>query len=96
MQPVTSTVATKLYLLSAVGCVVYKDMNSCQALANLCVLNLYDDQSYSCKLFKQKSSDEAQDDIFPLIYYRKSDVAVSSQSLFFFGEELLNEIFVSH
>ncbi len=51
----TSAPMEHLYLKNAVGCTVYKDIKSCQSLANLCVLNLYNEQSLPCILFNQKS-----------------------------------------
>jgi len=41
-----------LYYKAAVGCAVYSNPNQCQVLANLCVLQLYDEQTIVCELYK--------------------------------------------
>lgn len=46
------------YYDAAVGCRQYGDPTKCQVLANLCVLQLYNEQDVSCRLFK---SIEGQD-----------------------------------
>ena len=40
------------YLDAAVGCTKFKDVKKCQLLANLCVLQLYNEDAVACKLYK--------------------------------------------
>ena len=48
----TSDVFKYYYFQSAVGCRENNDQRMCQVLANLCVLNLYNERTMACKLFK--------------------------------------------
>jgi meckelin len=47
-----SATISYFYNKVAVGCVVYGDPQSCQSLANLCVLVLYNEQQTICKLYQ--------------------------------------------
>jgi meckelin len=47
------------YLQAASGCRDYSDTTSCQVLANLCVLQLYNEATEVCRLFKDISSTRA-------------------------------------
>ncbi len=40
------------YLDAAVGCTEFKNVQKCQLLANLCVLQMYNSDSVVCKLYK--------------------------------------------
>lgn len=40
------------YLQSAIGCKNYQNIQDCQVLANLCVLQLYNEQTIVCNLFQ--------------------------------------------
>lgn len=40
------------YLDAAVGCAEFKDVQKCQLLANLCVLQLYNTASVVCSLYR--------------------------------------------
>ena len=40
------------YLDAAVGCAEFKDVQKCQLLANLCVLQLYNSAAEVCALYK--------------------------------------------
>ena len=48
----TSDVFKHYYYQSAIGCREYEDQRMCQILANLCVLNLYNEGTVACKLFQ--------------------------------------------
>jgi len=41
------------FLGAALGCKEFNNPQSCQLLANLCVLNLYSDIAPSCKLLNE-------------------------------------------
>ena len=41
------------YLDAAVGCVTFNDVQKCQLLANLCVLQLYNSASEACDLYRK-------------------------------------------
>ena len=42
----------KYFVKSAIGCQSHNDARSCQTLANLCVLSLYDEAQAACMMFK--------------------------------------------
>lgn len=44
------------YLDAAVGCTTFKDVQKCQLLANLCVLQLYNEDAVVCSLYKDTLS----------------------------------------
>lgn len=48
-----------LYNEAAVGCTVYSNPESCQILANLCVLVLYNQGHPLCKLYRNSVSKAA-------------------------------------
>ena len=54
----TSDVFVQFYYQSAVGCKYEKDQKQCQVLANLCVLQLYNEWTQACLLFKQLMADQ--------------------------------------
>ena len=64
-EALISDVFKHYYFQSAVGCREYNDQRMCQILANLCVLNLYNERTIACKLFKdlQKERTEASDQV---------------------------------
>lgn len=45
-----------LYYDAAVGCEVYFNPKKCQTLANLCVLQLYNERTLVCELFESLMS----------------------------------------
>lgn len=45
-----------LYLKSGYKCLKESDIESCQTLANICVLQLYDLENSACKLYKYINS----------------------------------------
>jgi len=47
------------FLSAALGCKEFKDPQSCQLLANLCVLNLYSDIATPCKLLSELTAKES-------------------------------------
>ena len=55
VSPNTHTSGTMeyFYLDAAVGCVTFKDVQKCQLLANLCVLQVYNSASEVCRLYQQ-------------------------------------------
>jgi len=50
-----SNLFKRFYLKSAIGCRMYQNLQDCQVLANLCVMQLYDEQTIACKLFQELS-----------------------------------------
>ena len=44
------------YMDAAVGCTTFKDVKKCQLLANLCVLQVYNEDAVVCKLYKDALS----------------------------------------
>ena len=60
---------------SAIGCKKYKRPEDCQTLANLCVLNLYDQVSEPCKYLNalKKDSTEAWNSGIPNIEYLRTE-----------------------
>ena len=85
-EALISDVFKHYYYQSAVGCRDYDDQRMCQILANLCVLNLYNERTIACKLFKalQKEServaseqvtfykDEGWKEGIPWLYYTQT------------------------
>jgi hypothetical protein len=53
------------YYAAAIGCLKYKDIGSCQAFANLCVMNLYNENQLVCKLIQNANANLA----LPKLYY---------------------------
>lgn len=51
-QSLPSGVLNYYYSQAVIGCQTYKDPKQCQTLANLCVLNLYNQGTASCKQFQ--------------------------------------------
>ena len=77
----TSDAFTYYYLLAARDCSLYKSIDGCQRLANLCVLQLYNDETTVCKLYRdivEKSLETAYEiddgwvENVPWLYYEKS------------------------
>jgi len=68
---------TDNFAASAIGCKKYKRPEDCQTLANLCVLNLYDQVSEPCKylnkLKKEASPTEAWNQGIPNIEYLRTE-----------------------
>lgn len=56
-KPMTSDLFTYYFKSAAAGCKVNKDINSCQQLANLCVLQMYDSSTAACKFFQTLRDD---------------------------------------
>lgn len=65
----TSDVFKHYYKQSAIGCRDNKDLKMCQVLANLCVLNLYSEATFPCKLFR-KIQDEQQKESEQVTFYK--------------------------
>jgi hypothetical protein len=53
----TSDVFNTNFAQAALRCKIESDPKACQVLANLCVLQLYNEQSLACKLFNQIALD---------------------------------------
>lgn len=53
-EPVTveSDVMSQFYFHSAIACKYHDDNQACQALMNLCILQLYNEQTLACLMFK--------------------------------------------
>ena len=47
------------YLKSASDCYIYQNTEGCQILANLCVLQLYDESAEACKVYKAARDNQA-------------------------------------
>ena len=47
-----SDVFDRFYLQSAVGCAYHSEQRWCQVLANLCVLQLYNERTIPCRFFR--------------------------------------------
>jgi hypothetical protein len=47
-----SDIFRQFYVASAVGCKYYNDPKSCQILANLCIMQLYNERTIACQLLK--------------------------------------------
>ena len=60
LEPFTlnSDVFEQFYVDAAVGCKYENSPQACQTLANLCVLQLYNEQTTACQLFKTIVRDE--------------------------------------
>ena len=82
------------YLQSAVGCTVDQDLRQCQILANLCVLQLYNEKTIACRLFKelQKAQTEASEQVpfykdegwrkdLPWLYYTQTPAQVFNDAV---------------
>ena len=86
VKTVVSDVFDYLYIQSAVGCMNDGNPQKCQSLANLCVLQLYDELTIACKLFQylqmnQFTTESSQVDFYndsgwrkdlPWLYYDRS------------------------
>ena len=84
----TSDVFKHYYFQSAVGCRENNDQRMCQVLANLCVLQLYNERTIACKLFRDLQKEGRisaqgrfyQDDDWkaglPWLYYDQTPQAV--------------------
>ena len=62
--PVTvegSAVYRELYIASAIGCRDDGNPQACQTLANLCVLQLYNERTAACRLFKDLTGKKVKD-----------------------------------
>eukprot|EP01116_Phalansterium_solitarium_P003489 TRINITY_DN14319_c0_g1_i1.p1 TRINITY_DN14319_c0_g1~~TRINITY_DN14319_c0_g1_i1.p1 ORF type:complete len:332 (-),score=47.07 TRINITY_DN14319_c0_g1_i1:73-1068(-) len=76
-QSVDSAIFHEMYLPTATLCLAYSDRKSCQALGNLCVLQMYDKTSAACSTFmkiedKRRGSTNGYSDwhpTLPWLYY---------------------------
>ena len=57
-ETIESAVYRELYLASAIGCLDDGSPQACQTLANLCVLQLYDETTAACRFFKDLTSNK--------------------------------------
>lgn len=62
----------ELFTKSSIGCQSYQDVTSCQTLANLCVLSLYDELSAACEFFSKIVGSDTYKDQFANQDYSKN------------------------
>jgi hypothetical protein len=60
-ETIDSAVYRELYIASAIGCLDDGNPQACQTLANLCVLQLYDETTAACMLFKDLTGKKVED-----------------------------------